>query len=211
MKDYYKNDENFILGYKIRKKNIVVKFSNGKKIKVDKSEKEKIDLIMKKQIENYSKQDLEKEENKVYKLIVFFGVCLILGLLATFAFSFKSIIYCFISGGFSIASGVAACNNLYKSSKIYNIMKNVEYVSNEEEINEEIKKGDLLNNCPRKAKKVVLKSQAKRFDINSIDKLSYKELKELLEVIQKINYLNNSNETKEEEKRLQLTNNEQKN
>lgn len=211
MKDYYKSNEDFILGYKIRKKDIKVKFSNGKKIKVAKENKENIDLIMKKQIEHLSINELEKEENKLIKWIVFFGFCTILCVLAALACSFKSMVYCLISSGFSIVSGILVCNNISKSSKINDTIKNLEYIENEKKLNTEIEKTNVLNNCPRKAKKIVTKSKNKKFDINSINKLSYKQLKELLEIINKIDYLTDTNEKQEETKRLKLVNDEQKN
>ena len=199
MKDYYKLDKNFILNYKVKKDNIIINFSNGEKWIADKNNTNIVNLIMKKQVKKMNKENLINEKNKTIRKNVLLTSLTVLGVLLALVFSFSNVLISYMFALISFVGGIFVCENIPKLSEINDGLKNIEFIENEELINEELKKEDVLINSPRKVKKIVSKRKEEpAFDINNIDKLSSNELKELLKVIENVKSFTSDEENKEE-------------
>lgn len=208
MKDYYKLDDKFILNYKVKKDNIIIKFTNGQKWIASKDNANLVNLIMEKQVKKMDKGSLTKDENKIIKKTFLLVSLTVIGILLALVFSFSNILISYMFGFASFVGGIFICQNISKLSEINDSIKNIEFIENEELINEELKKEDVLINSPRKVKKIVSKRKDEpAFDINNIEKLSYDELKELLKVIENVKNLTSNEEIIEEDlvKRKELT------
>ena len=190
MKDYSNGkDENFILNYEEKGDKIIINFASSlfKKLTIDNTEGNKNKIIdkMRKQI---LEQDESKMQNIFEKMDVFSIISAIITIVCLFPLAFSQTgIQVAIFGTITAFSATFAITNFIKYKKAEDFMKNKEYIRNEEEINKNIKENKyVLENTNKKVKNIVLQSNEPKFDLNSIDKLSYNELKQLLENIKRL-------------------------
>ena len=190
MKDYSNGkDENFILNYKEKGDKIIINIANSlfKKLVIDNTDlnKNKIIYKMRKQI---LEQDEEKMNDMYEKRAVMACCSSLFALFCIFPLFFITETLTLIVFEILFASSLTlAITSVIKYIRAEDYIKNKEYIKNEEEINKSIKENkDVLENTNKKVKNIALQNEEPKFDLNSIDKLSYNELKQLLENIKRL-------------------------
>jgi len=118
MKDYYKNDEKFILNYEIKKNKIIIKFSNGEKWIGTKDNIDLVKSIMKMQVKEFDKTGLIKDEKKVKKLNYILTLFTVVGVFATLTVSLSNLLIALIIGVISLAGMAAVSDNISKLLEI---------------------------------------------------------------------------------------------
>lgn len=196
MKDYTMNKEEknmFILNYKIKKNNIIIRLASKEKYIVPYTEEnEKIILDrMKEQVtENI---DFEKEASKEYIILTLFTIALafttvlLMGKYLPSLISHPTLKTLISNIPSFIGLGLTSISALFSVSAqetLEDFRKNKLYLNKEEELNEKINNNqNLLSNVSTKTKKMVETATEDKpvFDINKIDKVTLKDLKQLLE------------------------------
>ena len=198
--DDQKQDEarnKFILKYKIKyhnnKKKIIVYFANYKKVVFDytKEIEEGILNTMKENVYNY-KEIMDKVPNKEKEqlgtmLFIFGTLWLILSfvsIITSGAFKTTTLVPLFFS---TMLTTVGLKYNKNQTKRYEDFKKNMLFLENEAKINQKVLENpNTLENIISKKShdKIVIKpDNNKGFTINSIDKMSLKELKSILELI----------------------------
>lgn len=177
--------DEYILNYKVKKDYIIIHYASGytRKSIYSKSNEEKLISTMKEQLKNKDCNDFIKNVKKENEMLLknLCGLLCVLSnaiLFMSFLFTSK---YFFL--GFLLAAILGySANKKIKRQKAYNAVKKRNYyLENEELFNEEnkkdlAKKELLCNNMPEKS---TMKTR-RRYNINNVEKATYKELKELV-------------------------------
>lgn len=196
MKDYTFNNEDkkmFILSYKIKKDNIIIKLASKEKYIIPYSieNEQKILERMKEQItENV---DFERKSIKEYIVLVLITIALGLGTMLIAGKLLPGLIAnpsikTLLSNMPTFVVALITLTSLVFTESTKSILKdfrkNKLYLEKEEELNNKVKDNqNILSNVSNKTKKMVESTPEDKevFDINKIDKISLKDLKQLLE------------------------------
>lgn len=193
MKNYSSDSENaktFILNYSIKDDKIIVNLASNKEYTIPYSidNEKRILNIMKKQVNNSNKYKLEQKITFSISAIasVVSEICLITvnpmfllnsgaEVLDTVTFS-TLFISCILAGHYKMIKSI---------KNIKDIEKNQMFVNNERLLNDNIQvNSNALENTSSKTKEIVKSyDESSKVTLNSIDKISYKDLKQIIENI----------------------------
>lgn len=213
MKDYsvgLEEQKKFILGFREKKDNIIVKFANSVKniIPNNKSNKQKLLDKMKKQVDNSGNFEVDKKiQRKEYikcaKFLVIPTIAFLILGIALFAsvstsVGFISLMCAALSG--SALTGMII-NILHINSLLADLDRNRNFIKIEDTLNNTVRKNvNILSNTSSKTKKMVASTSDDEpiFDINSFNNVPYRDLTQIMENIERDEFFGFDYETSQE-------------
>lgn len=179
--------EEYILNYEVKDDYIIIKYASGKtgRITYSKSNEEKLVNMMKKQLEDKECDEFLNYVKGVNEITIEMikGFSLVFGGFAVFIGTFLINPYITLALIPTTAIGIFL-RGFIKRQKIYNaIKKRRYYLANEKVINEETSSEELTKE--KEESKIIVKEPIietkRRYNVNNVEKASYKELRELVD------------------------------
>lgn len=176
----------FILNYTIKGNNIIINTASKEKITVPNTEEYEKNILkkMKKQVKKYAYQYKNHWQSECDENFTIVKALLINALIWTPLWIFTLPVFLIpLVGVSALLIMFIIFGTKYKISKtnIEDAKKNIMFIENEEDINKYIAHENVLSKMKSDTAKVTLESN--KLNINSIDKIKYKELKRMLEAM----------------------------
>lgn len=176
----------FILNYTIKGNNIIINTASKEKITVPNTEEYEKNILknMKKQVKKYAYQYENHWQSECDENFTIVKAILINALIWTPLWIFTLPVFLIpLVGVSALLIMFMIFGTKYKISKanLEDAKKNIMFIENEEDINKYIAHANVLSKMKSDTDKVTLESN--KLNINSIDKIKYKELKRMLEAM----------------------------
>ncbi len=176
----------FILNYTIKGNNIIINTASKEKITVPNTEEYEKNILknMKKQVKKYAYQYENHWQSECDENFTIVKAILINALIWTPLWIFTLPVFLIpLVGVSALLIMFIIFGTKYKISKanLEDAKKNIMFIENEEDINKYIAHANVLSKMKSDTDKVTLESN--KLNINSIDKIKYKELKRMLEAM----------------------------
>lgn len=200
MKDYTINNEDkkmFILSYKVKKDNIIVKLASNEKYIIPYTEENEGKILDRMREQITENVDFERRSIKEYILLLLLTIALGVGTLIISAKflpnlithpSIKTILANIPTFGAAAITAISGIFTISTAEILKDFRKNKLYLEKEEELNDKVKENqNILSNVSNKTRKMVESTPEDKevFDINKMNKVSLQDLKQLLENIKR--------------------------
>ncbi len=198
----YENSGEFILNYRIENNQIIINLASGKKYITPYSidTERRLLRLMKNQVNNAKYYERKQKESfsKALNHAIYGVLFLILDIILLVTGSaINNILIALCAIWFAFVSFLNISIMIYSKLDIKDIKKNKLFVNNEELLSDNTKVNErTLTNVSSKTKELVASTPLERpiFTLNSIDKISYRDLKQILTNIKLEEQLNKTSD-----------------